>query len=348
MNLEQFKIHIELTSDCPHRCIFCYRACGRTQEEIMENQTIDRLFDSLDKNNNLNKSLSFVITGGEPFNNIDGLEYFVKKAEERNFLYSINTCLDVDKELLKRFFSKHKCGILIGAPSTDYNAYKKSTGNGNFKNVRDNIIFLKQYDVNIAANIVVTNLNYDYVIESVQKFIMLGVNSFFVTKANSVIYNNGKSFENTITTEQMISLYREILDYEKHFNNIRFLGSCSCDTFCLFPDEPIFNRFAKQCGAGNSLMALSPKGTLRQCTHFPENMNVGSIFETEIIDLILKNIKWRQSLEIDQCKDCKIYKTFCFGGCLANSINPDGTVMLKECKEKDMTQFLKTNNRQYS
>jgi uncharacterized protein len=309
--------------NCNMKCKYCLR----TDTFKINDGDIQKMFNSIKHFYNYNNDINnIVITGGEPFTNIETIYKiinFVNPLLNNNPTYTFDTNGTIinDKiiNLLKSINYKISISIDGDLKTHDKNRIMHND-NGSFAVIENNINIYKQNNINIDSVLMVIN----------DESLSLNFDDFF----SFLMRNNIKYL--SLQTEKYSLKY-----LKKKFNIINRLMSYSknlgiecggehlllIDTFLHFKDyskEDIF--FMSKCSSYNfEKINIDYNGNVLNCCYSPNriySLDDYKEFVDKIDDKYLINF-----YETNVCNSC-VYWTFCTGKC--NSI-----------KENDAECFMK-------
>jgi radical SAM protein with 4Fe4S-binding SPASM domain len=290
--------------------------------------SIDKFEFIFNKIKELKGNNSIIITGGEPFANFGTLLYGLKLNENsQNTFMTINTNFTMQTNLLQRIKDETNelCSLFISVPSMKRDLYNKITCTNNFDLLIDNLKFVRdnKEHFEVAANIVVSKLNYNDVIPTINKLLLYGVNKIKVSKMLPIFTEHKTINDIVINDEETIEIYDKILKLQDKNSNFSFLGSATCIPTCTFPNETKFKQFNSVCSAGKGLLAITPIGNIKPCPSLPDKFCIGNIFEDSLSDIIKSGDTFyiNQKARFKECYDCELYKSNkCMGGCLVQPL----------------------------
>jgi radical SAM protein with 4Fe4S-binding SPASM domain len=271
----------------------------------MVDQTLDKLAEA--------KIFHLVITGGEPLANKPVLFSFLKGVEARKLTCGINSTLSgLTKSDAEYFQESGVMNVLISILGSDEKKHDAITqSRGSFSRTIDGIKILKNTNIPISANMVVSALNIDDIIPTSILVKSLGFKKFFITRAacpsNCIDFN-----ELRLTREQFTGYLKELHAIQERMG-LR-TGFLECYPLCGMKELLRYSSFlGRKCLAGITSMTIGPTGEARPCSHLDKVY--GNIFKENIREVWSRMTEWRhQSLLPDICKSCRIVN-YCGGGC---------------------------------
>ena len=308
---------LHVTDKCNLRCKYCYVSTLDTYK-TMSKEVLERvkykLIESMEKDKEL-KRIHLKLSGGEIFTKFDYWKDYVKdlkkEIEKRgveasfvtlsnltilnkeiiNYLKELNIAVSVSLDGIGEFHDKNRVFI---------------NQKGTFKKVIENIEKLEKNGIRFSISTTVTNDS----IEGLPK-----LSRFMAQKNFPFRYTNAKG--EFVDIEKFNNYYEksfEILDefiseksrFEKRFNQ--------CDL-------EIQNPTGEICGMGKYGGAIYIDGGVYFChTHFGKQEPLGTIFEDELLENIIKRGAKYWENTSDDCKSCP-YELVCSGGCPVYRVN---------------------------
>jgi len=337
-------IQVELTENCPNQCLHCYnywRHAGGSYEGAasMSSQQIDHIMTEIEHA----KVFEIVITGGEPFLNKLGMFRMLDRIEEKEFMSAtINSSLLGMTTTDAKQLSRYRClrGVLTSIMGPSEEIHDRISGHsGSFRKTIDGVETLRDLQISVSANMVVSRLNKNYIEQTAALCKELGVSIFNATRATSP--TNCPDFSPYALDLAELREYLSILGEASRKNDIP-VGVLTVYPLCGVRDvSKYFMTAGRRCSAGITVAAISPSGELRACTHLQEG--VGSIFSESLSTLWNKLISWRDgSLLPMTCKNCKALG-ICGGGCRADAQVINGSLCADDplISEKDVDIAIK-------
>jgi radical SAM protein with 4Fe4S-binding SPASM domain len=292
----------------------------------MQPGQVDYIMDELERS----RVFEVIITGGEPLLNKRALYRMLDRIERLPLLRaSINTSLigltGSDVERLGRY--SHLVSILTSmmGPTADIHDMVASR-KGAFKKTVHGIELLVQAGLAVSANMVVSRLNREYILETAELCKGLGVKMFNATRAASPL--NCPDFSPYALDLQEFRTYLTDLGAAGRASNIP-VGVLTVYPMCGVRDINAHSMtFGRRCSAGVSVAAISATGEFRPCTHVQES--AGNIFSEPLTILWGRLLPWRDgSLIPSTCKTCRALP-LCGGGCRADSLVVNGSLRAED------------------
>jgi radical SAM protein with 4Fe4S-binding SPASM domain len=179
-----------VTSKCNLKCSFCSAvASDKKIDDELSIIEIENIFKELDDLEVMRVS----IEGGEPFLRKDILD-IMEIADQHDFEYYINTNGTlIDKKLAKKISQTNVSKLCISIDGPNKHIHDKSRGvKDSFLKTTKAISYLKNENVNVDAIITISNINKNYIIETLKFLKSIGINNVAIMFLASV----GKACEN--------------------------------------------------------------------------------------------------------------------------------------------------------
>ena len=339
-----YYVDLSVTPFCNLKCPFCSAgAAGRMNDSKKAPFTLSKLediFNQFDENDVMRVSLE----GGEPFTRPDIIDV-LNLADKHNFWYMINTNATLITEELAKKISKtnvDKLCISIDGPEKIHDLSRGSAGS--FNKMKEAVGYLNKYNVSMDGIITLTNINIDYLFETLELIKNMGISNVAIMLLASV----GKAFCNKHSVEVNYNdwkkVYLKLTDLKKEDKlpvnvNIVPTGEATHPWMLYLPlheehredDLKLWlspsaistinnNRFA--CTAGTDNFAIDGYGNVYGCSlmYTEKDLIAGNVYENSITDIwnnssIFKKLR---EIEIDDvkgdCAECE-FLSVCRGGC---------------------------------
>lgn len=307
--------HLELTNQCNHRCIHCYRLdsniVNRPRGIIDEDLIVSIAKKLIDEG-----ILQIVVTGGEPLLNKDLVKKIVVLANENNVTASINTNLTLADEEILEFIQKTQTRILVSCPSAIEESYSAITLTDNFQIFEKNLSAVINMGVKTAVNMVVMKNNIADIQETAKRIHKLGCTAFCVTPvALNMDYPQRRLLLSKKDIEQIVN---DIMWIESELKmKVDILDGLPK---CVFPSKILSEEHLflyRRCQAGRSFVAVSPNGEVRPCAN--SSISYGNLVTENLHEIWAKMSLWRSEDIIPiECKGCT-WINRCLGGCRTNA-----------------------------
>lgn len=310
-------VQVEITGDCTSECVHCYNfwraKCGKPTScphsgKLSEHdavQIVQKLATA--------DVMSVSITGGEPIMNFDVALTCIKTARSLGMGVGFNSnlvLLSTDKAReLKQAGLDHILTSILG-PNPDVHD-SITQRKGSFKGLLDGIKNARDAGIRVSANMVVTKLNHEHVIETANVVAGLGIKSFMATKAGCP--GNCPDFSHLrLSAQQVIRMLNDLCWAHDHLSlsvdTLEPIPSCAMSGV-LYPE--LFT--SRKCNAGVTTATISYDGTVRPCPHL--NISYGNLLTEELDKIWERMAPWSERFQIpSQCSSCKLIN-LCGAGC---------------------------------
>ena len=285
---DKASVTFQVTNDCCCKCSYCYEI--NKKNEYMSSEVADKCIDlifqmSTEDNKNLPISINtnqiiFEFIGGEPFMNIEIIDYICTKILDKmilenhrwldnfTFLITSNGAYHFTpkvQQFLDKFNGLLDIGITIDGPEETHNFNRKYLNNkGNFKDAWDANQNLRQRNIGgykTKFTIVPSNLKDLY-----KSFLFFYNNDFseiLMTVANEYEWTPQQAkifyYELKKIGDFLLQQKNENMDIALNLFNNKF----------GIPLEP--QNIDCWCGATSSMIAFSPSGKIYPCIRFMES-----------------------------------------------------------------------------
>lgn len=285
-----------LTNNCNLNCKYCFVKKEQHQSKL----DFTKYKEVIDNNNKQISSITFF--GGEPLLYIDLIESIIKYNKEKkyHFQYILNTNAILLNDKIIEFIKKNN--ILVNA-SLDGNSISNSYNRFDeilFKKVINNIYKLKQKDIEIIINYVITPNNIDYLYDSLHYF-----------KENSLKKIALLFDYDAIWQEKDLKKLKNQLE-----NSMDIFSDLSNKDFIVYPIYSkilaiLENKEIPKCRFGEETIVMSRTGEIYPCISFVDDKAY------QMIDF---NHHLKNTVNISKCKKCK-YLTLCTNNCMCRYKN---------------------------
>lgn len=301
----------ELTPNCNYKCFHCYnywRTCGNVSGHIDYGIVTNELIK--------NHIFKVTLTGGEPLLVFSEIKPYIEQMVEAGIKVSINTNAALLTQEMAEFFKANNIGLLISLPCCVPEINDKiTTVKGSFNSTVAGIKLARQNKVALSVNMVVSNLNKDYVVDTAM-FLHdeLGLSSINVTKASRPINGSSEFDYYALTLQEFRKLLNDLIfikqEYSMFVDSLTVYPECSCDSF------DTFNIFTKRkCFAGKTSLAIGYNGDVKACAR--DSVSYGNLSTKSLQECWESMDDWRVISDENlpqECHECNS-KYSCLGGC---------------------------------
>lgn len=326
-------ITFQVTDDCCLKCSYCYQT--HKGHAMMSKETakkiIDLLFKLYDEDNedmvinHHTKGLILDFIGGEPFMNIETIEYateyFMNQCLEKNHIWLTNFRVSMSsngilyfKPEVQAYLNKYKqfisLNVTIDGPKEVHDLCRIDYDNeGSFDRAiaawDDWLQKVGQKQVSTKVTIAPENLPY-----------MEKIFDFFISRGCKSIHAN-PVFEHTWTIEEAKIYYKILIKLADRLLDETDVRS---SLFREYVGNPLSSRDTNNyCGGTSAMLAFDPQGNAYPCLRYMasslgENVppiiigNTDGIYNTPEYKAIYDDMKavTRQSQSTQECLDCPV------------------------------------------
>ena len=172
--------HLELTNQCNHRCIHCYKLSSDIINRPIDNTDDELIFSNAQKLID-GGILQIIITGGEPLMKGGLVKRIILLAKEHDVIVSLNTNLTLLDNDMVEFLKETKTRILVSCPSSIRYSYEAITQTNNLQCFENNLSKVIKAGVKTAVNMVVMKNNLSEIRDTAKRIQQLGCVAFCVT-----------------------------------------------------------------------------------------------------------------------------------------------------------------------
>jgi mycofactocin radical SAM maturase len=294
----------EMTYACNLACIHCLSDSGRRKPGELTTDQCLQVIDDMARH----KVFQFNIGGGEPFMRPDFLD-LMDHAHEKGMVTCISTngtLIDAD---IARRLNHNLVYIQVSLDGATAQSNDAIRGKGSFDKVIKALEYLKQENVEVSINTVLTRRS----ISELDKLTDLAA-SFGAKLRVSRFRPSGRGKKSW--SELNVS-HGQMLEFSHWLGE--HLKVSTGDSFFSVSTEERRSLGLNMCGACKLTCCLSPQGDVYPCAFLQEDeFFAGRLPEESFID-IWKNASVFQSfrqLEIKSCESCHRFD-LCHGGCPA-------------------------------
>lgn len=327
-------ITFQVTDDCCLQCSYCYqikKGHKMMTKEIMK-KSIDLLFRMYNENqedayiNHHTKGLMLNFIGGEPFMNIEvidyGTQYFLDRCIKENHPWLTNFKIGIAsngllyftqpvQDYLKKFHMFIHLTITIDGPQELHDSCRiDKNGNGSFERSFAAFKDWQQHVSKISTKVTIAPDNLPYLNEIFNFFLREGCTAIWANPIHEHIWTVG---EGTLYYRQLKTLAEQLLTTYKD-------TSVYCGLFDPLLGYPLYSTDLDNfCGGNGAMLALDPNGNAYSCLRYMESSlgndrepaiigNTDGLLvtkkEQEIYNSLQKINRRTQSTE--ECFDCHI------------------------------------------
>lgn len=308
----------EVTPNCNYKCIHCYNAWRREEEEPPGK--IDNDYYKITKEIIQSKILHVTITGGEPLIVYTQIVPCIKALIKNGISVSINTNASLaTKEICNDLKKLGISSVLVSLVSGNEKNCNLITQNKNsYLSTLDGIKNLCNAGLNVFVNMVVTTLNIRDIYDTAKLVKQFPIKQFSATKASTPC-NYEEFAPYRIDHNQLEYLFNELIRINYDFK--LKVGTSEFYPYCAFSNAKQYELFGEHtCSAGKTNISISYDGKIRACPH--SNKSYGH-YSDGIINAWNKMDIWRETNIPLKCRKCR-FSYICSGGCKEESFNAFG------------------------
>ncbi len=304
-----FFIQLHLTERCNLKCKHCYQT-GRKVDEMSFSELKDvfneisdtitawkELFD-------IDYSLSFNITGGEPFLRDDLLSILAEIGYKGFDMYLLTNGILINKKRAKTLSYLGVKGVQVSIEGPE-KIHDSIRGKGSFSRSMKGIKNLIDAGLKVTFNVTLSSLNADYFMDMIELSSNLGVQRIGFSRL--VPYGRGAAMlKNALDPERVKELYEEIFSLDTGTLEIVTGDPVASQAFSINGKKDKGNLPLGGCAAGVSGLTIMPDGTLVPCRRL--YIPVGNIRRDSFREV------WATSEVLEAIRDRNRYKGKC-GNC---------------------------------
>ena len=306
-------VQIEVSAMCTNRCLHCYNFWRQGEKAaIPANLSLDQIDRIMDQLVAL-RVFHLVLTGGEPLLNKKGLFRILERAAKSDITTGVNSTLitltNGDAVRFKELGVTIVLTSLLGPTAEVHNGIAQQKLS--FEKTIQGIGILRQAQVPVSVNMVVSKKNQHLIRETAILARSLGLKSFNATRAGCP--GNCFDFSEFSLSIQELRSYLEELYIIGNNEKIPVDVLSSCP-LCGIKEVNRYQMFARRrCMAGVNTVTVSVSGDVRPCGHL--DMSYGNMLQENLSDIWQRMNEWRDGSMIPVvCKSCKVLSS-CGGGC---------------------------------
>lgn len=308
---------IELTSECNLHCRHCYNWWKQEGETPVSLNSYRKAFRVVSHLITTTTVRNITFTGGEPAISERFIELVLHAklcGKKVTVITNGNGKAEVYRQLAELRVDRMEFSIHSFRPEV-HDAITR--WKGSWQRATDNMKAMLEAGVEVTPVIVVTSLNHEDVLQTVNFFYDLGITSVMVNRYN--LGGEGLNHPNALsaTAEQLRTVFRELNDYSASRDMLIVSGVCT--PYCLLnPDDyPEIHFGSCPDNIYNRPLTFDIEGNLRVCNHSP--VVVGNILKQPLSEILASAYldQWN-NLNMPFCRRCT-HLSKCRGGCRAAS-----------------------------
>jgi len=217
------EIHYDITMACNNRCPYCYVLNELDNSKLFNDDIFNKVISNINNyiSNNLTYNYNFFIQGGEPLLVIERVKEFRTRINSCN-MFHVFSNLNFSKEV---FLKKIK--IISEIPDVIVICSWHESSNNDY--IKQNLLLLKQYNINVEVSLLLDNNN----IENVKSRHLWCINNNIMHNISLITENGNIVFDDI---QSIDGLFKETQNKGE-----RFLGVCDsknkfikCDLFSCY------------------------------------------------------------------------------------------------------------------
>ena len=310
-------VQIEITGECTSECVHCYnfwrKKGGRSLKNIQIGMLNEGSVFTILKKLNEAEVFNIVITGGEPLLNYSTTLSSIEIARSMNMGIGLNSNLvplsENKAQRLKQAGLSHVLTSILGPTDEIHDSITQRPGS--FRKLLDGIGIAHDTGIRVSANMVVSQLNHKYVIETAQVIAGFGIKNFMATKAGCP--GNCSDFSHlALNRPQLVKFLNDLCwvhdNLGLHVDTLEPIPFCGL--YGVTRPELFTSR---KCNAGVTTMAISYDGSVRPCPHL--DVAYGNLLTEDLSTIWARMDSWSQMVQIPtECSKCDMLNT-CGSGC---------------------------------
>ncbi len=320
-------ITITTTLKCNARCSYCYEK-GVKQCDI-EESSIDKIVDFINKHNNLNE-IHLIWFGGEPLMNMPFMDLLCDRLIEEEIQYSsyiITNGSLLSKEIIQNKF-KHwnikDMQITLDGTKEVYETIKnyRNPVEGEFYSIINNIRLAADEGIFVNIRLNIGKENKKSILDLLQE-----LDTIFFTCNNVVFYPAFITGEKEkLSEEERVEFVKKMLLSMKNIKKL----TTSTKFYSLPRMHACMNEDPQS-------FSIDVNGNVYTCEHYvgKKGNRIGNIED----DLQEKDVRGKNISFREECWDC-VFLPKCFGGCKANWIEGDVPCMIEKYLIKAYLEIL--------
>lgn len=306
-------LQIEITEACNNKCIHCYNFWREPNKQSCLTKLSALQLETIADIAIENKIFAVTLTGGEPLLFWRILPPVIQKLRAADIDVGLNSNLTLmSNEIAQALKNSGLNSVLVSLLSHKAEIHDDiSNHKGAWKRTIEGIKVVVSHGFRVAVNMVLLKNNYRDLYQTAELVKILGVKSFFATKASPAL--NARDFTSLAIDAQ--ELKQSLIQLETIRDKLGIsVDILECYPLCLIGDAVRFNYFARRsCTAGVTTCTIGSNGDVRPCSH--ADMDYGNIFKESFKDIWLRMDDWRSGVYIPkECLGCK-FVAACSGGC---------------------------------
>lgn len=321
-------VQIEVTGECTSECLHCYNFWrendGCSPQNIKSGILCEENMLTILKKLSEAEVFNVSITGGEPLLNCSTTLAGIKFARSKGMGIGLNSNLVLltkkKADDLKQAGLEHVLTSILGPTAEIHDSVTRRIGS--FTKLIDGIKVAHESGIRVSANMVVSQINHEYVIKTAQVVAELGIKNFMATKAGCP--GNCSDFSHLqLSQTQLIKSLNDLC--WAHENLGLYVDSLEPIPFCgLYGvTHPEFFT-SRRCNAGVMTATISYDGSVRPCPHL--DMSYGNLLTEDFSPIWARMDPWSQGVQVpNECSGCDMLN-LCGSGCRMEAKTSTGKI----------------------
>ena len=321
-------VQIEVTGECTSECLHCYNfwreKSGCFPQSIQSGILCEENMLTILKKLSEAEIFNVSITGGEPLLNFSTTLVGIKFARSKGMGIGLNSNLVLltkkKAEDLKQAGLEHVLTSILGPTAEIHDSVTKKSGS--FTKLIEGIKVAHESGIRVSANMVVSQINHNYVVKTAQVVAELGIKNFMATKAGCP--GNCSDFSHLqLNQTQLVEFLNDLCWIHEN------LGLCVdslepipfCGLYGVTHPELFTSR---RCSAGVMTATISYDGSVRPCPH--RDMSYGNLLTEDFDPIWARMDPWSQEVQVPkECSGCDIL-SLCGSGCRMEAKTSTGRI----------------------
>jgi len=301
-----FFIQWHITERCNLRCLHCYQQ-ERTSTELplaTIKEVIDEAADMIwdwEESYGVKLSMSYNVSGGEPFLRGDIFEILEELAWKGADIYVLSNGTLIDKGIARKLADHRANGIQVSIEGPE-GVHDGIRGKGSFAEAIGGVRNLLEAGLTVTLNSTLSTVNAKYFLELVDLAKSVGAQRLGFSRL--VPYGRGAAMlDKMITREEMKALYSTIFSLDTGPLKIVTGDPIASQWSLPHTGEDLGNTAMGGCAAGVSGLTILSDGTVTPCRRL--NVPIGNVTTDSLREI------WAESPVLEALRDRSKYEGNC-------------------------------------